>query len=525
MPRILRQPAYCSKSLTVLLANVLLLVPAVALAGSILDYLRSYDLNDYALGLNVSISQNPYTNANNSVIAYPYLTSFQHASLTDDWLLIADGDLGVRKVTSGGWVFGAVGRMQTLGLGSERPDELIGLNDKQWAIEIAPLVAYRGWPVHITAKTYKEISGRHGGWISELRLEKPFKRPWGYIVPSIKAAWLDETYANYYYQVTLPEARQGRPVYSPGATMNLAAELSLGYQITEKWLLSGNISYEKLGTAIRNSPIVERDRLWSAGLGIAYNANIFRAREFGADAYKMPRFEFRAALFYDNISTKVVLDALDGSPGDEIDLEDSLGVQDSKSVLQLDAIVRLTSFHRLEFGHFSFSRDSALTLRNDVEFGDEIFPAGTDTSLRTDLRVTRLSYAFSLMHDAQKELGVMAGVHLSRLETEVFAPDTGQKQTSTVSTPLPVIGVHGRVALGSRTFLGARIQIFRMQFDQYKGSMNYVNLGLQHMLGQKVSLGIGYNYYDLKLDSDQGAINGKLEIRHQGPFLFLGAHF
>ena len=509
----------------VLYVALVLLLPTPASAGKILDYIRSYDLNNYALGVNVTVSQSPYTNAKNSVIVYPYLTSFVHRAFTDDWILLSDGDLGVRKVTENQWVFGAVGRIQTLGLGSERPDELLGLNERQWTVELAPLVGYRGWPVHISAKTYKEISGRHGGWIGELWLELPIQRSWGYIVPTIIASRLNETYSNHYYQVTPDEAQPGRPVYTPGAATNLEARIIWGYEITEKWLLSGNFSYEKLDDVISDSPIVDTDSLWSASIGIAYNANVFRAREFGADTYKMPRFEFRAGLFQDNISTKVVLDAPDGSPGEEIDLEDLLGVEENKSVLQLDAIIRLNSFHRLEFGYFDFSRESALILKRDIEIGDETFPAGTLVELRSDLRTTRISYAFSLMHDAQKELGVMAGVHLSRLSTEVFAPDTDQREGSVASTPLPVIGVHGSISLGRKTFLGARIQIFRMHFDHYEGSMNYINLGLQHMLGNKASVGVGYNYYSMKLDSDHSAIKGSLEIQHHGPFVFVGAHF
>jgi hypothetical protein len=230
-------------------------------------------------------------------------------------------------------------------------------------------------------------------------------------------------------------------------------------------------------------------------------------------------------MFRDTISTKITLEAPDGSPGDEIDLEDVLDATTSKSVLQLDAIVRLNSFHRVEFGYFDLGRESSLTLNSDIDFGDEFFPAGTNVNLRSDVRVARVSYAFSLMHDAQKELGVMAGVHLSRLNTEIFAPDTGQREKTTASTPLPVIGVHGSVSLGAKTFLGARVQIFRMHFDHYEGSMNYVTLGLQHMLGDKASVGVGYNFYDMKLDSDHSAIDGVIEIRHHGPFLYVGAHF
>ena len=506
-------------------AALILLLPAVASAGKILDSIRSYDLNNYALGVNVSVSQNPYTDAKNSVIVYPYLTSFEHRAFTKDWLLLSNGDLGVRKVTKSDWVFGFVSRIQTLGLGSERSDDLLGLNEKQWTIEAGPLVGYRGWPIHLEAKVYKDISGRHGGWIGEFRLEYPLKKSWGYIVPTIKASRLDDTYANHYFQVTPQESDPARPTYIPGATTKLAAEVVWGYQISDKWLLSGRLSYEILGDEIVDSPIVDEDSLWSAGIGLAYNANVFRSREFNEDAYKMPRFEFRAGIFQDTIDTKITLEAPDGSPGEEIDLEDVLDASNSQSVLQLDAIVRLNSFHRLEFGYFDLSRQSSLTLSRDIEFGDELFPAGTNVTMRSDMRTVRVSYAFSLMHDAQKELGIMAGVHVSRLETEIFAPDTNQREGSTATTPLPVIGAHGSIALGTKTFLGMRVQVFRMHFDQYEGSMNYVTLGLQHMLTNKASLGLGYNFYDMKLDSDHSALKGKIEIRHHGPFLFLGMHF
>ena len=67
-----------------------------ARAGSLIDFIRDYDLNDYSLGLAVSVSQIPYEGASSSTYAYPYLTSFSHSAFTDDWLLIRDENLGFR---------------------------------------------------------------------------------------------------------------------------------------------------------------------------------------------------------------------------------------------------------------------------------------------------------------------------------------------------------------------------------------------------------------------------------------------
>jgi outer membrane scaffolding protein for murein synthesis (MipA/OmpV family) len=508
-----------------LAAAILLLLPAMASAGSILDSIRNYDLNDYALGVTVSVSQNPYTMTQNSVIVYPYLTSFTYPAFTDDWILLSDGELGVRKVMKNGWEFGVVGRIQTLGFGSQEPDELLGLDDRQWTIEAAPFVGYRGWPVHFKFKTFAEISGRHDGWTQEFEVSLPFQRSWGYIVPSIEVARLDEKYTGYYYSVTADEAQPGRPEYQPGSAINVSAAFRIGYQISNKWLLSANLAYERLDDEIFNSPIVDRDHLWSWNLGVAYNADIFQRREYDGESYRMPRFEIRAGIFNDSVSTTIIRNADDGTPGEPIDVEDALALAGEQSILQLEAIVRIGQFHRLEFGYFDFGRDSSLTLLKDLEFGDELFPAGSTVDINSNLQIARAAYAFSLMNDAQKEIGVMMGMHLSRMKVDVHAPSSGQRETTVASTPLPVVGVHGSIALGPKTRLAARLQIFRMHFDHYKGSMNYFNLVVQHMFTQRVSIGGGYSFYAIKLDSDHNDINGSLEVLHQGPFVFVGAHF
>ena len=122
-----------------------LLWPGQTFAGPILDFIRSYDLNDYALGISVSADQNPYLGAKNGAFVYPYLTSFRHSSTTDDWILIRDDELGLRWVTDSDWEFGVVGRIQTLGLGNRETDDLLGISDRKWTLELGPTIGWRGW--------------------------------------------------------------------------------------------------------------------------------------------------------------------------------------------------------------------------------------------------------------------------------------------------------------------------------------------------------------------------------------------
>ena len=495
-----------------------------AVAGSIMDYIRNYDLNDYSFGLAISASQNPYSGGEDSAFAYPYLTSFRNSAFTDDWLLLQDAGLGFRWV-KGGWQLGVAGRLQTRGLGTSEASILSGLDDREWTLEAGPIIGWRGWPVHINFKTFTEILGRHDGLVSELSFSLPKEWSRGYFIPGVTLIHESKDYTDYYFGISPEEALPTRPEYQAGAAFNTELGVRWGYAITNKWLLSGSLAYDILDDEISNSPIVDEDGLWSVNVGLAYNSNIFQPRISDRTGPKQPRFEFRLGAFRDNIDSKIVHESSAGNPGSEIDLEDLLGVSAEETVLQFETILRIGEFHRLELGYFEMSRHGASVLQEPVTFGDESFTAAQTLEASFETEVLRFGYAYSLMNDDQKELGVMGGLHYSRFSTVIEDPETGQRAVSNNSTPLPVVGLHGAVSLGQRTTLGARIQFFRMDFDQYEGSLNYATLDLQRHFGDNFSVGLGYNYYAFKLVSRENSSGGSLEVRHQGPVLFFSTHF
>ena len=60
--------------------HVLLLVISIAIshnaiAGKLMDYIRDYDLNDYAFGVSISGNQIPYVGGESSTIGYPWSLS------------------------------------------------------------------------------------------------------------------------------------------------------------------------------------------------------------------------------------------------------------------------------------------------------------------------------------------------------------------------------------------------------------------------------------------------------------------
>ena len=171
------------------------------------------------------------------------------------------------------------------------------------------------------------------------------------------------------------------------------------------------------------------------------------------------------------------------------------------------------------------TRTGLTTIDRDVRFGNTTFV--TDTELYSSFRseLLRFSYGYSLMNDDQKELGVMAGVHINNSITDILATATGQRERSDVSTPLPVVGLFGSVELGEKSSLGAKINMFAMEYDRLEGFMLYMNLEWIRRFGDSFSAGIAYNFYHTDLESKDSDARGTIRTRHHGPAVFLSLNF
>lgn len=512
---------YIKRPFLFLSLHLFLLLSTNVFAGPVIDHIRNVDLNDYALGMVVSVSQNPYIGSKNSAFAYPFLSSFLDSAFTDRWLIIREGNLGLRWANDN-WEIGVLGRVQTLSLGGSRDPSMEGLNERKWGLEMAPMVGWRGGPVHINFKTYTELSGHHDGTSSHLDLSWPKEWSRGYIIPSIEAIYQSDDYANYYFGVSPAESNAWRPEYETGSTLNTVLKFRWGYQLSDKWMIKGNVKMEYLDSAITNSPIVEEEHLWSTSVGLAYNANIFQARKVNTHISHNPSLEFRVSMFNDSIDSKIKFNAEANVPVYEIDLEDTLGLEDHATVMQFDTTIRIGTYHRIDIGFFEVERTGQVTLEQDLVIGGQRFSSNTQLNSKLETRIFRTAYSYSLMRDSQKELAFIAGLHYSKFRVDANINDGKQEVLSNHSTPLPTIGIQGSISLGQHSSLSARAELFRLSFDRYEGSFTYLTLDIQRTMGKNFNIGLAYNWYKTKLNADD-LKKGSFEIRHQGPSLYLSA--
>jgi outer membrane scaffolding protein for murein synthesis (MipA/OmpV family) len=521
----MRRPSTITTTISLCVGLVLAAAPCSLLAQQVFDSVRRTDLNDYAFGVAMSASSNPFAGAETSTIVYPYLTALEHPAFNKNWFTLRDSDIGVRYVTDNEWEFGFNARVQTLGLGASDSEEVIGLVERQWTVEAGPMIGWRRFPVNLMLKAYWDLLGRHDGHTTEVAFSLPREFAWGYLVPSVEFRLLSEDYAGYYYGVQPEEASPSRPEYEPGSAINPFVALRVGYRLGSHWMITGKVGVEFLESAITDSPIVDRDRLWSTTIGLAYNADLFQTREYDPGTGFPRSLEFRFGVFSNTLESTVQRYSEDGRPGEAVSVESVLGVPERDTTLQADLIMRFAFYHRLEMSYFEFGRRSTTVLDRDLVIGDEIFLAGTEVDTSQDTRTLQLVYGYSLWRDAQKELGVSAGLHYTNSELTMFAEETSQRVEVETEVPLPTIGAFASVTLANRWSVQGEARAFALEFDRYEGAMGFFAVRLERDFGRYLAAGIGFNYYSSRLESRDASLRGVYKATRYGPLAYVAVEF
>ena len=149
--------------------------------------------------------------------------------------------------------------------------QLAGIQTRQWSIAGgANLEFFGGWG-RVNMGVFHDLLDRNNGTGANLGYAYTFHfgDGWG-LTPGIGLRWQNANLVNYYYGVSPAEAIPGRPAYSPGASTNPYVSLGLSTFVTKRVQLRADLSYLRFGSAIHDSPIVDRSGSPTLFIGAIY---------------------------------------------------------------------------------------------------------------------------------------------------------------------------------------------------------------------------------------------------------------
>ena len=499
----------------------LLATTTVSAGGSLRDLVDSLDLNEFALTGEVFVGQSLYSGVDNAVVVYPLLRNFGSSVDSDNILFTRGSYGGVRYVSDNDWTVGVVGKVQTLGYGSEDSEIFAGMERRNWSLQAGATVGRRFDRLTFDLFATSDLLGEHEGEEYELMVAWPFNFGDWELVPQASFRYQTSDFINHYFGVPEYEALPGRPAYAPGGATTSSAGLEWAWRFHPRWFMRTSIEISFLPGEIRNSPLVDRDTAWSFGLGVSYDAPSFVAPDDPSVRRAGTALELTAGGFWVTSRSRVDLGGAPLPGGGR--LEDLQQLAGHEFVVPIEAAWQWGHLHRLYLRLFSLSSSASVRLDDALEIRDTTFGPDETVTTSLDTRVFSLAYGFAILRDDQKELIVLGGLHVT--DTDYRVRDADDALAASTTPILPVVGLRGRVNMTPKWSIEAGAEVFVLDFAEYSGELIDLALAARYRISDRYFLGLGYRYYREDLRSGDKSLLGDVLINYHGPYAYLGLHF
>lgn len=215
--------------------------------------------------------------------------------------------------------------------------------------------------------------------------------------------------------------------------------------------------------------------------------------------------------------------------GVRFDVEDILGLEDSSTEPYVQAMYRFNDRHALEFSYIDLDRngEQVLSVRLSPE-GDDTYAVGAAVKSHMRSQVFRIGYRYALFTDADKNLEIGAGLHVTRFSFSIEAlagingkPLVGSTSDTRLTAPLPAIGLKGAYRFGDDFLLKANFDFFVLSIENYAGDLINSGAYLEYDMLKYMGVGAGYQYNRIRLDSDRDDLRGDAEYTYHGPIAYV----
>jgi hypothetical protein len=246
------------------------------------------------------------------------------------------------------------------------------------------------------------------------------------------------------------------------------------------------------------------------------------------------RFSLYLGGFFPQVNSGIRLDSnLD--IGGDVSFEETLGLEDSDSVLWGGAIWRISRRNQLEFEYFQLNRSGGVRAVTDpFPIGNSLVQAGAQVESKFDVGIGRLTYGFAFVEDERKALTLKAGLHWASVDAAVKLTgaiiDTQTNQTiiagstiteqGEVSAPLPHLGLSFSYSITPKLLARAQGLGFALNVGDYSGSLIDAGVDLAYSPWRHFGFGAGIRYFAIRLEAENNRLDGEFDFNYWGPTLF-----
>lgn len=217
----------------------------------------------WGLGLAAGFTKKPYRQFDNETNALP-LVLYENR-----WISLFGTKLDLKLPSAGPVSFRLRARYANDGYEADDSPYFAGMAERKGGFWLGGAAIWRNSVANVAAEALTSTGDAEGKRF-KLELNRDFSAGPVTITPRIAADWYDSKYVDYYYGVRAAEARTDRAQYTGDSASTAEIGLRLGYTLNRRHQFSIDVSANRLGSGIKDSPLIERSSERSVKLGYLY---------------------------------------------------------------------------------------------------------------------------------------------------------------------------------------------------------------------------------------------------------------
>jgi hypothetical protein len=235
------------------------------------------------------------------------------------------------------------------------------------------------------------------------------------------------------------------------------------------------------------------------------------------------RFRLEVMLLNASLDTDLRIDPTLATQGTMIDAENDFAL-DSSKLLPLAEITFLPGErHLIRLGGFSTRRSARNRINRTIVFDDQTYLAGEAVDSTLNLTLLGLTYGYSVVELPRTNVALTFGIQVVEVEANAVVRSRVVRDAETGVSPLPLAGVEGRFDFTQRWSAEARFQYISVEFDEIDGSVLDARAAVTWRKNPYLVFGLGYRRFDVEVNSRDTDTPGVVDMRIDGPLLFMRA--
>ena len=219
---------------------------------------------------------------------------------------------------------------------------------------------------------------------------------------------------------------------------------------------------------------------------------------------------------------------------EDIDFDETLGLSGGQNTFNLHFKWRFSKSNlwSLSGEYFRIATENTVTLDEEIEWEDVVYPIGGEATLGYSLALYRIFFGRVISRGQKHELGAGLGIH--GVNTRAFAEGAAfiddqsagfQRREEKIFIPLPNVGASYIWAPSKKWAFMARVDWFGIKIDNISGGLWNVSPVVTYLFSNTVGISASYQFINFNADIDEDNWQGGFDLTFGGPSLRLVAHF